>query len=46
MLAVVIFLFDKLRKKRSVSLTPSQVLHALNILEAYSLEVSGLEVRK
>ena len=34
--AVVIFLFDNLREKRSVS------LHVLKILAAYSLKITGL----
>ena len=40
-LAVVIFLFDHLREKRSVALT-SQVLHVLNILGAHQLKIANL----
>ena len=42
MLAVVIFLFDNLREKRSVPLT-SQVSHILKILVAHQLKITGLE---
>ena len=41
-LAVVIFLFDKLREKRSVPWLNSQVLYVLNILMAHWLEIAVL----
>ena len=40
-LAVVIFFFDNLREKRSVSLT-KQVLHVLKILMMYWLTIAGI----
>ena len=40
-LAVVIFLFDSLRVKRSVPET-SQVLQVLKILAAHGLKIAGL----
>ena len=45
-LAIVIFLFDNLREKRSVPLTNSQVLHVLKILVAHQCASCGTLVEK
>ena len=41
-LAVLIFLFDNLREKRSICLTKWLGLHVLKILVAYKLKIAGL----
>ena len=41
-LAVVTFLLDNLREKRSVPQLYSQVLHVLKILVAHQLEIPAL----